>query len=770
MARSYIAKLQTLLGVAIASFLVGLPAAGVAQPRPDVTLAQAAIPAALQRAYSLLGRGLVDQAIAEFERYLRQNPQSLEGQLGVAIAYRRAGRDADAFRAYERVLQIDPNNTLALSSLGLLGEFRPEWQARGIEALTTLLQLEPNNTEARAQRGKLYFYQGRLAEAIADYDIVLTQNPPDAVLSTAAEVYTYGGNPDRGLELFNRLRSRGVDFSPSATLAYAVALRETGNPTQAIAILEAQLRRSQRLDANAIRLRSALAIAYAETGQLNQAEATIAPLRGRQDARLDLARALNVMGNLQPGYRAEAAALYRQVLMDAPTVDVAIAREAADVLSGIPGEQRLALELYNQLVQQQPDDLGLQTRRLVLATQAGQLSRSELVRQLQQLFPTLPTDAGQLRAIAQSLILLDPPEPQLLPLFEALQVAGANEPFLTFRMAQIRIQTNDLAGARALLANYAATPAGSRDQNAILLLLATIDQREGNLEAAAQRYESLLTSGIRDPEAIDGALQGLAGIRQQQGRIGEALAIYDQLVARNPQDLNRQLGRASLAYQANVMSEAEATAYLNAWLQTPNAEVSPELISLVGALPPNPQQENLYRRLLETNPTNQALQLRLAQVVALRSPAEAEALVRQLIAQDPNNLGAYFVLAQLAQESGNLTLASDTYDAILTAQPNNVDALSGLAGVRFQQRRLQEAERLYRTVLEQQPQNMTAQMALIQLQAAQGNPMAARQQLQQLQQQQAARGVVDPALATEIQRIEESMLLQRGFQPPWERF
>ncbi|MBD1909235.1 MULTISPECIES: tetratricopeptide repeat protein [unclassified Leptolyngbya] len=761
----------TLMGVAIASIIVGSPIVGLAQASPDLTIAQTTpIPAALQRAYGLLGRGLVDQAISEFERYLRQNSESLEGQLGVAIAYRRAGRDADALQAYERVLQLDPGNTLALSSIGLLGEYRPEWQARGIEALTTLLQREPNNTEARAQRAKLYFYQGRLAEAIADYDRVIAQNPDPAVLSTAAEVYTYGGDPARGLELFNRLRAQGATLSPSSTLAYAVALRETGDPAQAAALLDAQLRRSQRLDENAIRLRSALAIAYADLGQLAQAEATVAPLRGRQDARLDLARALNSMAALQPGYQAEVAALYRQVLTEAPTVDTAIAREAADVLSGIPSERLLALQLYEQLVLQQPNDYGLQIRRLVLATQAGRLSRSALAQQLQQTFPTLPGEAGQLRAIAQALVLLDPPDPQLLPLFEALQGAGVNEPLLTFRMAQMRIQTNDLAGARALLASYSATPAGSRNMNGILLLMAAIDQKEGNLEAAAQRYTSLLTSGITDPAAIDGALQGLAGIRQQQGRVGEALAIYDQLVARNPQDFNRQLGRASLAYQANLISEAQATAYLTAWLQTPNAEVSPELVSLVSILPPNPQQENLYRQLLAANPTDTGLQLRLAQVIALRNPAEAEALIRQLIAQDPDNLGGYFVQGQLAQQLGNLTLASETYEGILARDPNNADALSALAGVRFQQRQFQEAERLYSEVLDLNPQNMTARTARIQLQAAQGRPMEARQQLQGLQQEQAATGSVNPALAAEVQRIEEGMLQQRGFQPPWERY
>jgi hypothetical protein len=43
------------------------------------------------------------------------------------------------------------------------------------------------------------------------------------------------------------------------------------------------------------------------------------------------------------------------------------------------------------------------------------------------------------------------------------------------------------------------------------------------------------------------------------------VAIFDQLVARNPQDLTLQLARASLAYQAKVIPESQAEAVLNYW-------------------------------------------------------------------------------------------------------------------------------------------------------------------------------------------------------------
>lgn len=754
-------------------YLTGLMLFG--GPLLGTVLAPAAVQAQtaqLQQAYSLLGRGLVNQAIAAFERYLRANPQSVDAQLGLAIAYRRAGRDAEAFRAYQRVLELDPNNRLALSTLGVLGEFRPEWQDEGIAALTTLLNLEPNNVEARAQRAKLLFFQGRFAESVADYDIVLQGSPTPAVLLTAAQVYTYSGNPQRGLELFNRYRSTGGQITGDAAIAYAVALRETGNVAQSIQLLQAQLSQSRQLDANQIQIRGALATAFAQNQQFAEAEAVLAPLRGRADSRLTLARALSVIARSNPAYAQETAALYRQVLAETPNPSPSLLREVADVLSGIPQERAFALQLYQQLAQQQPNDRSLVVQQLVLGSELGTVSRAQLRQQLRTSFATLPTDSVQLQQIAQALIRLDPPDPELLPLYQALLTAGANEEFLNFRIAQIQIQQGNYTAARSALSAYSTTPAGGRDQGAILLLLADIDRREGNLEGAAQRYQTILASGITSPSIVGGALRGLAGIRQSQGRPQEAIAIYDQIIALNPQDTSAQLGRAGLALQAGLLSQADAANVLNAWLQTrPLTDTPPELYSLAGALPANPAYEPLYVALLENEPTSVPIQLRYLQVVAARDPALAEAQIQQLIARDPNNIGAYFVQGELAQQLGNYALAEEAYEAILQRQPNNTGALSALAGVRFQQRDFIGAAELYNRVLTINPQDTTAQTSLIALNAAQGLPLAALQQLQQLQRQQiATTGVINPALLLQQQQIQEGLLLQRGIQPPWERF
>ncbi len=729
-----------------------------------------ATPAEVQEGFALLSRGLVNDAIRVLQQAVQRYPQSLEAKLGLGIAYRRAGRDADAFRTYEQVLAQDPNNVLALQSIGLLGGFRPEWQSRGIEALTVLLNLRPGDVDARAQRALLYGYQGRFAESLADYRIVLQTKSDPEILIGAAQSYTYAGEEAQAIELFNRYRQTGRKIEGFAAIAYSRALRNTGSASQAVQLLAPQL--SSRLDELGIQTRVELSQAYLANNQPTQALAVIEPLRNRSEATLPLARALNELGRQtnQPTLSAEAIALYRRALSQTANPSPALLREVADVFSGQPQERETALQIYRQLAAAQPNDRGLQIRRLALESQLGYLSKADLRQQLQPLVQPLPTDPRERRVLAQALVGLEP-DPEFLPVYLALAQTEAiqAEPFLNFRLAQIFIERNDLVSARNALAAYTATSQGSRDL-APQLLAAEIERREGNADAAGRRYEAILAA---NPEAdvANAALQGLAGIRLSQGRTLEALQLYDQLIARNPQDARLILGRTSIAYQANQISEQAAQAVLDNWLQTrPANDAPPELFSLVGALPPSPQRERVYDQLLAIDPNSIPVQLRRIQVLAARNPAAARAQVAQLVAQqqvsgrnDPNSL---LLQGQLAQAVGDSKLAVSAYETILARDPRNVDALLGLGSVRLQQRRPDAAELYYNAALALRPNDLGVRQALIEVKVAQDRPLIALRQLEDLQLQQLGnRGV-----AERRQQLEEDFLRRRGFQPPWERF
>lgn len=742
-------------------------------PLVSIAPAQAqSLSASAQKGFALLKKGFINDAIAAFQQALKSQPQSSQVNLGLAIAYRKAGRIPEAWSAYQQVLAVDTNNQLALKAVGILATYRPEWNLKGIEALTTLLELNPNDSEGRGYRALLYSYQGRLTESLADYQIVLNNNPtPEAVLG-AAQTYSYSGDFPKALELFNRYRSTGKAITGYAAVAYGRSLRETGNPGGAVQVLEAQLQRSNKLDQIGFETRKELAVAYLVNQQQAQALAVLDVLQGRPDAILPLARSLNEIRKYtnNPTLTQQVFNLYRQALQTDPNPSPKLLREVADVFTGFPEGRQTALQLYRRVALEFPNDQSLVVQQLALENQLGLLGKNDLKQRLANAIQSAPSDRVQLQQLANALVNIDAPDPEFLPVYQNLLQMGVNVPFLNFRVAQMYVQRQDLNGARQALAAYTATPAGAKDL-APQLLAAEIERREGSLEASAQRYQAVLASKPNSSDIIDATLGGLAGVRLQQKRFDEAVTVYDQLIARNPQNLSIQLGRASIAYQAKRITQPEAEAVLNNWLATqPATNTPPELYSLLGALPTDPQKEALYSYLLETDPSSIPLQLRLLQVIAKRNPAQARARMKQLIARIPKTSDSYQLQAELARSVGDLNLASNTYENILAQQPDNIDALAALGGIRFEQRRFESAQEIYAQVLAQKPEDKGTRRALAGLNAILDQPLTALAQLEQLQLEAAAEGGNDSDASRQIQQIQTDFLLRRGFQPPWEDY
>ncbi len=737
----------------------------------NIAPVQAQSSGATRRGYNLLKKGWVDDAINAFKQALKRNPQSLQAKLGLAIAYNRAGRIEKAFQTYQQVLAQDPNNQAALKIVGMMGTYRPQWNKLGIKALNTLLELNPDDVQSRYYRALLYSYQGKFGKSIADFEIVLANNPTLEAIIGAAQTYSYNGNYQKAKELFNRYKASGKPIKDYAAIAYALTLRKTGNPQQAIAILQRQLGGSQTLDQLAILARAELSQAYIANKQEAQALAVLEPLQNRKDAILPLARALNEIRKSTDNatLTQQVSNLYRQALADNSNPSANLLREIADVFSGLPQGEETALQLYRRLASMLPNDKSLVVRQLALEYKLGAIAKTDLKQRLSQTLQNLPTDSVELQKLAVALADIDAPDPQFLSVYQNILQTQVEAPFLQFRVAQMYLQLKDTVQARLALANYTATSQGSQDM-APQLLAAEIERQEGNLEASAQRYFAILTSNPSS-DIIDGALQGLVGVKVQQKRFIEALVVYDQLIERNPQDIIAQLGRTSVAYQAKRISKPQAEAVLNNWLATQKAtNTPPELYSLVAQLPSDPSREALYNYLVEVDSSNIKLQQHLLEVIAQRNPSEARLRMKQLIANAPNDTNSYQRMALLAQAVGDLNMASKAYENILSEQPDDVDALAALGGIRFEQRRFESAEQIYSKVLEQKPQDQQARRALAGLNAIFDRPLAALKALEQLQIEKITNGERDPEISQQMQQIQEDFLLRRGFQPPWENY
>jgi cellulose synthase operon protein C len=728
----------------------------------------------VEQGNALFQRGLVNDAIAVYQQVLRQQPQNGAARLGLAIAYQKAGRDADAWTTYQQVLVRDPQNPTALAAVGTLGGYRPEWQTGGIEALTTLLKQPANagNLGFLAQRALLYSYQGRWAESLADYEQVLPKNPPMPVVLAAAQAYTYSGNPQRGVELFERYLAVGQPLPQSTIIAYARALRETGQAATAVTVLQNAIRfQASPASGSGVastELQTALAVAYQANGQAVEAERLIADLRTKPAARLSLARSLYAIGQQtqDEALAQEAIALYREALRQTPAPSPGFYAEVADILGQYPASRRDALDLYRQLRQQLPLDVGLTIKHDYLAYRLGEVSRADWLAQVQAVVQPLPPGLANRQLVAQALVSVDPPPLPLLDTYQALvDTPDLNVPFLYFRLAQLHLQANQLADAKTAIAAYSTTPAGRTDR-ATELLLAEADRRSGNLEASAQRYTQLIATAKGPLQRT--ATQSLAGIRVAQGQLATALGLYDDLFQRDPTNRAVILGRTSLAYQTQRITLAAAEAVLAEQAPLPLVDPPPELFSLVAALPVAAEREPLYTALLAIDPLNLPVQRRSLQLLARRNPAEARRQMAALISANPNQRDLYLLQAELARDGKDWTTAEQAYAQLLQQQPDNLDVLMALGGLRFEQKRYADAQTLYQRALALNPDSWDVARILAELNLAQDRPFAALQQLRVLEQKQA--GAVDPVLRNRIDRISVDRLRRRGFQPDWERY
>ncbi|MEM1308659.1 MAG: tetratricopeptide repeat protein, partial [Cyanobacteria bacterium P01_H01_bin.153] len=689
-------------------------------------------PKSIEAGYDFLERGWVDDAIREFQRAVQQQPESVSAQLGLAIAYERAGQDANAWQAYQKVLDLEPQNRRALTAVGTLGGYRPEWQVGGIQALTTLLTLEPQINEARAQRALLLGYQGRFVEAIADYEILLDRNPPPPTVVAAAQIYTYSGDFSRGLALFERYLQTGEPLTEAAAIAYAQTLSRAGRADEAVAVLNQRL----RAGSDSIELRAAIAAAYSRNGQTDQALAVLAPLRNDPDAVLPLARALSAIGREaeQPALYREAIALYQQALANTRQPSDGFLIEVADVLSEDPAYQADALQLYDAVLARLPGEPALVTKRMITAYELGEISEAALNQELLALLQPLPTGTATQQQIGQALLRLGNPDPTLLPIYTDLIAVGTPVDFLYFRLAQVQIARENWTAAREAIAAYRSTPT-SREDFAPDLLLADLERRQGNFDVSAQQYEAIFdqADSLRIKEA---ALLGLGGLRQSQRQWEAALIAYERLLELQPASDRAQLGVTYLALKLQQATPAQAQTVLDTWLaDDPTlsaATVTPELLDLVGELPPDPSRFALYEELLAVAPTHLGLNRRYAQTLAMTDPEAAILYLEAIAPDDPAETDFYFVQGEVAQTLGELELASAAYETILVQEPDNVDALAALGGVRFQQRRLAAAEILYEEVLVLRPNDWDTRRILAELQLAQDEPIAAIQQFAEL--------------------------------------
>ncbi|MDI7245910.1 MAG: tetratricopeptide repeat protein [Bacillota bacterium] len=170
----------------------------------------------LKQAQSAYSRRKYDQAIQAYERVLELDPENIEARCDLGLCYWLAGKTDSAVEELERVLKAKPDYLPACNNLGfILAETKRDLE-RAVTLLEKAVDGEPANPVYMDSLGWAYFKQGRLdeAERTTKRALLFPSDFPEKTLATAhyhlAMVYEAKGMKEEAM----REMQKALDVDP----------------------------------------------------------------------------------------------------------------------------------------------------------------------------------------------------------------------------------------------------------------------------------------------------------------------------------------------------------------------------------------------------------------------------------------------------------------------------------------------------------------------------------------------------------------------------
>jgi tetratricopeptide (TPR) repeat protein len=181
-------------------------------------------PCYLELAKLYLASGRSDQALARVEEGIARDPLNSGLQMLCATLYQQRHDTAQARRAYEKVIELDPNYIPALNNLAYiytvdLGEYDT-----GLRLARRAKELAPDNPQIADTLGWVLYRQGNAEWAlgyIRESASKLPENPE--VQYHLGMVHLRLGNPEQARQALNRALELDPDFPAANEIRQALA-------------------------------------------------------------------------------------------------------------------------------------------------------------------------------------------------------------------------------------------------------------------------------------------------------------------------------------------------------------------------------------------------------------------------------------------------------------------------------------------------------------------------------------------------------------------
>jgi tetratricopeptide (TPR) repeat protein len=180
--------------------------------------------------------GALDDAAAAWDRYLKLEPNDEVARRERAYTAAKMGKLEQATAELEWFLTRHPDDPVGHYELAQAQ--RSVDMAQSLEHLNKALALKPDYAAARAARGSLYYQEGKPESALADLELVASQQPDDAAnLDRLGQTYQALDRPADAVRVLRKAAELAPENS-ATVLHFARALADAGQTQESEVVMD----------------------------------------------------------------------------------------------------------------------------------------------------------------------------------------------------------------------------------------------------------------------------------------------------------------------------------------------------------------------------------------------------------------------------------------------------------------------------------------------------------------------------------------------------